>query len=177
VGNEAGAALTVALMILLGVTALVLSLLSISALEPQVSRNHARLLHARYLAEAGIEHAYAVLAGSVGAWEPHLAGASCSTGAVLVRSAIPGLTTAHGEYTVRVRNDCDAHDDRLTGVPVEPVANAAADTNGRLILTSTGVLGDVTHTVNTVLFYNSAAAVSGQTGPVYRLTTYNWSDR
>jgi len=172
--DDAGVALVVALMVLLGVTGVVLSLLSISALEPQISRNHTGLLHARYLAEAGIEHAYAILGGSVGAWDTHLVGASCSAGAVLVRSPLPGLTPAHGEYTVRVRNDCDAHDNRLTAAPAEPVANAGTDTNGRVIVVSTGAFGETTHTLTAVIFYNSGAP--GQSGSTARLGTYNWAD-
>ena len=50
--NERGIALILALMVLLCLTGLVLSYLSVSALEPQISRNLSDASRSRYLAEA-----------------------------------------------------------------------------------------------------------------------------
>ena len=60
--GEDGAALPLALFVLVGLTALALSLLTMSSLDPQIARNHVDLLRARYLAEAGLEYAFDHLA-------------------------------------------------------------------------------------------------------------------
>src|SRR5438445_85531 len=121
IDNEQGVALVLALMILLTLTGLVLAFLSASAFEPQISRNHSETVRARYVAEAGVEYAYDTLATDVGSWNDHLAGATCAQGAVLgaPNSSLPGLGSAHGTFTVRIRNDCKAGDDQLTGVALD----------------------------------------------------------
>src|SRR6516164_7158077 len=121
IDNEQGVALVLALMILLTLTGLVLAFLSASAFEPQISRNHSETIRARYVAEAGIEYAYDTLASNVGSWNTYLVGATCAQGAVLgtADSTLPGLGTAHGTFTVKVRNDCQPGDDKLTGVAVD----------------------------------------------------------
>jgi Tfp pilus assembly protein PilX len=174
--RERGAALVLALAVLVGVSALALALLSISALEPQISRNHADMLRARYLAEAGIEHAYDVLARDVGSWSVHLAGATCTTGAVLAQSPIPGVPRSDGEFIVRVRNDCEPGDEALTGVPLETSSDATRDTNRTLIIAATGVIGATVQTISAVISYNETAA-SGQSGSGRLVTTYNWADQ
>src|SRR5262249_59229608 len=113
IDNEHGVALVLALMILLTLTGLVLAFLSASAFEPQISRNHSETVRARYVAEAGIEYAYDTLASAVGSWDGYLTGATCDQGAVLGApgSTLPGLGSAHGTFTVRIRNDSNpAHD-------------------------------------------------------------------
>ena len=119
--DERGAALVLALMVLLTLTGLALAILSVSAFEPQISRNHNDTVRVRYVAEAGIEYAYDTLATNVSSWNTYLAGASCLQGAVLgtADSSLPGLGSVHGTFTVRVRNDCNAGDDRLTGVGLD----------------------------------------------------------
>src|SRR5262245_33207507 len=110
VHDERGVALVLGLAILLILTGLVLALLSVSGFEPQISSNHARAVRARYVAEAGIEYAYDTLATNLDAWDGYLAGATCAQGAILGTAAI-----GHGTFTVRLRNDCETGDDRLTG--------------------------------------------------------------
>jgi len=48
--DERGAALVLALMVLLTLTGLALAILSVSAFEPQISRNHGDTVRARYVA-------------------------------------------------------------------------------------------------------------------------------
>lgn len=175
--DERGAALVLALVVLVGLTALALALLSISAIEPQISRNHADMLRARYLAEAGIEHAFDTLASAVGSWSLHLVGATCTAGALLTRSTLPGLTTSYGEFTVRVRNDCEPGDVRLTGVALEAAIDATRDTNGKVIVASTGVVATTAQTIMAVISYNGPGVESGQSVPRRQVTTYGWSDR
>jgi Tfp pilus assembly protein PilX len=174
--HERGAALVLALAVLVGVSALALALLSISALEPQISRNHADMLRARYLAEAGIEHAYDVLARDVGSWSVHLAGATCTTGAALAQSPIPGVPRSDGEFIVRVRNDCEPGDETLTGVPLEMAVDAARDTNRTLIIGSTGAIGTTVQTITAVISYNETIGLR-QTGSGHAVTTYSWADQ
>ena len=152
-GDERGVALVLALMVLLTLTGLVLAFLSVSAFEPQISRNHSDTVRARYVAEAGLEYAFATLATNISSWDTYLAGATCTTGAVLgtASSTLPGLTSANGTFTVRVRNDCKSGDNKLTGVTVEASANATTDTNNKLVVTSTAAAGNTTRTITLVI--------------------------
>jgi Tfp pilus assembly protein PilX len=149
VRDERGITVVVGLIALLTLTALVLAFLSVSAYEPQISRNLVEATNARYIAEAGLEAAYDTLVTNVN-WNGLLAGSTCTTGSVLggQSTALPGLTATSGTYTVRVRNDCQATDSLMTGVTVE--ANAT-DGNDHVILTSTGVYGTATRTVSVVV--------------------------
>jgi len=162
VADERGAALVLTLMVLLTLTGLVLALLAASGFEPQIARNHSHTVRTRYVAEAGLEYAYDVLATNVGAWNGYLTGASCTQGAVLgaPSSRLPGLASVHGTFTVSVRNDCGAGDIALTGVDLDaavgacdPVATggAARDANCRVIVTSTGSLGGLTRAITAVV--------------------------
>src|SRR5213593_3597517 len=159
--DERGAALVLALMVLLTLTGLALAILSVSAFEPQISRNHNDTVRARYVAEAGIEYAYDTLATNVSSWNTYLAGATCLQGAVLgtANSSLPGLGRVHGTFTVRVRNDCNAGDDKLTGVGLDTITGhcaevagtATLDANCRVIVTSTGTIGNTTRTITVVV--------------------------
>lgn len=172
-----GGALVVALMVLVGLTAVALALLSISAQEPQISRNHVDMVRARYLAEAGIEHAYDILVLNAGAWDAYLTGATCTTGAALPGSTLPGRAPAHGRFTVLLRNDCAPGDERLTGVPLESVADAVRDTNGKVLVVSTGVIGATNHTITAIVSDNRAVRAPSQSVLRSDLTTFSWSDK
>ena len=172
IDNEQGVALVLALMILLTLTGLVLAFLSASAFEPQISRNHSETVRARYVAEAGVEYAYDTLATDVGSWNDHLAGATCAQGAVLgaPNSSLPGLGSAHGTFTVRIRNDCKAGDDQLTGVALDtatggcdPAApgTGTRDSNCKVIVTSTGTIGTTTRTITVVISKTAGLPING----------------
>ena len=172
IDNEQGVALVLALMILLTLTGLVLAFLSASAFEPQISRNHSETVRARYVAEAGVEYAYDTLATNVGSWNDHLAGATCAQGPVLgaPNSSLPGLGSAHGTFTVRIRNDCKAGDDQLTGVALDtttggcdPAApgTATRDGNCKVIVTSTGTIGTTTRTITVVISKTAGLPING----------------
>jgi Tfp pilus assembly protein PilX len=165
-----------AIVVCVGLTALALALLSVGALEPQISRNHAEMLRARYLAEAGVEYAFDTLATAVGSWDLHLAGATCTAGALLTQSTLPGLTAAHGEFIVRIRNDCEPGDARLTGVALEAATDATRDTNGKVIVASTGVVGTTVQTITAVISLNGGGEL-GQSVSRHQLTIYSWADQ
>ena len=162
VHNERGVALVLALVVLLTLTGLVLAFLSASALEPHISRNHSHTVRARYVAEAGIEYAYDMLATNIGSWNDYLGGATCAQGAILgtPNSSLPGLGSAYGAFTVRVRNDCNADDDTLTGLGLDTTiggcdvaapGSATHDGNCKVIVTSAGTIGSTTRTISVVI--------------------------
>jgi Tfp pilus assembly protein PilX len=170
--DERGAALILALIVLLILTGIVIAFLSASAFEPRISRNHNLTVRARYVAEAGIEYAYDMLAASVDAWNDLLAGATCTQGVVLGAASVtlPGLGTAYGTFTVRVRNDCDADDQSLTGTrpdtatgACDAVAAGAAtrDANCQVLVTSTGTIGGTSRTIATVVSKIAMPPISG----------------
>jgi Tfp pilus assembly protein PilX len=172
IDNEHGVALVLALMILLTLTGLVLAFLSASGFEPQISRNHSETVRARYVAEAGVEYAYDMLATNVGSWNDYLAGATCAQGAVLGApdSSLPGHGNAHGTFTVRIRNDCKPGDDQLTGVALDTVTGncdsampgaATHDGNCKLIVTSTGKVGTTTRAITVVVAKSAGLPVNG----------------
>ena len=150
--DERGIAVVVAVVALMTLTALVLAFLAVSAFEPQISRNLADSTRARYIAEAGLEAAYDTLISNTN-WAGLVAGSSCAPdglGNVMgaVNTTLPGLTTASGTYTVRVRNDCQPNDANMTGVTSEPNNTEA---NDHVILVSTGNFGSATRTMTVVV--------------------------
>lgn len=158
VKDERGVAVVLAMIALLVLTALVVAFLAVSALEPRIAANLASATQARYLAEAGIEAAFDGLANTAD-WNTALVGAlaGCLTGVTapgtLVNSVLPGLTVASGTYNVTIRNDCFAGnasasaDNVLTGVALE--LSPLIDTNGRVVVTSTGTVTDAAGTIAT----------------------------
>jgi hypothetical protein len=165
-----------ALMVLVGLSAISLALLSISALEPQISRNHFDLVTARYLSEAGIEHAYDTLALNTGTWNEYLAGATCTAGVVLADATLPNVTRGAGRFTVLLRNDCASGDERITGVPRDDTGDPTRDGNGKVVVVSTGVVRKATHTITAVVSDQRATRDPGQSVPRAEVKTYNWAD-
>lgn len=111
-GDERGVALILGLVVLMMLSALAFAFLAVSALEPRISRNLHDASRARWLAEAGIELGYGLLAATAvgdGAWWALLAAATAEAPWVdlpsLDRAVLPGLTPAEGTCTVSIRND------------------------------------------------------------------------
>src|SRR3989442_10906735 len=102
--NERGIALILAILVLLCLTGLVVAYLSVSAIEPQISRNLADASRSRYLAEAGIERGFNVLVASTD-WTSLVTTASAGSPWVavagLTNTAISGAT-AGGTFNVTV---------------------------------------------------------------------------
>jgi Tfp pilus assembly protein PilX len=174
--DRRGAALILALMVLVGLSAIMLALLSVGAIEPQISRNHLDLMRARYLAEAGIEQAYDTLAVNAGAWSDYLTGATCTAGAVLADASLPGSSRTQGHFTVLVRNDCGPGDEALTGVARDAI-DPARDANGKVIVSSTGVAGRTSQTITVVVSDERVLRAPGQSVPRSSVMTYNWAER
>src|SRR6267143_1234188 len=155
--NERGIALILAVMVLLCLTGLVVAYLSVSALEPQISRNLADASRSRYLAEAGIERGFNVLVGDNN-WGGLLGGATTGSPWValagLTNAAIAGATSG-GTFSVTIRNDNDVADTPLTGLTA--TTNPPMDTsptgenNGVLIMRSAGTFNGMTKTIEVVI--------------------------
>jgi Tfp pilus assembly protein PilX len=149
--NQRGMALPVTLIVMVAIGGLTLGLLTLSSVEPRVSKNLEEATQARFAAEAGLEWGYNFLAQNTTTWSTSLASATASTGATLVAGqAIGTLNAARGTYTVVLRNDHRNNDNLLTGVsPIEGSHNA--DGNGVVILTATGGIGNATKTLRAVV--------------------------
>ena len=159
--NERGIALVLALMVLLVLTGLVLSYLSVSALEPQISRNLSDAARARYLAEAGIERGFNVVTKTPNL-NTLLVGATVASPWVPVAgltSATIGAATNGGTFSVTVRNDNGASDTPITGLGAATVpvmdSSVTTDSNGVIIMRSTGTFaganGTITKTIEVVI--------------------------
>ena len=150
--------LVLSLIVLLSLSTLVLAMLAMSAFEPLIAQNLVDTMGARMLADSGLELAYDRLV-STASWNTVLAtatAASCKPTAAGVLLGppdmpLPALTAANGTFTVRVRNDCQAGDPSITGVPAEPSASFGNDANDRLILESTGVKNTAVRTIGAVI--------------------------
>ena len=170
--DERGVALPLAMVVLVALTVMVVTLLTLSGVEPQISQNLTDTARARYLAESGVEWAFKQLAASpLGVPTQYfatslLAGpdgrpntaddqqptnvSGQSSAAMLTTlgspSPLPTRVVAEGTYAVTVRNDNLANDDKFTGVPVDS-GTKFTDTNGIVIVTSTGTFRGATRTI------------------------------
>jgi Tfp pilus assembly protein PilX len=161
-GNDRGVALVLALMMLLALTGLLLAFLSVSALEPQISRNLADTARARYLAEAGLEVGFATLVDTgdtAQSFTPAIDTASAGAPWVTLidNGTIANVTTGGaaaeaafaGTYTVIVRNDAQAGDGALTAQAVD--GSVSTDANKIVIMRSTGTFNGASKTIEVVV--------------------------
>ncbi len=147
VRDQRGVATALALFVLVILSMLIMAFLSMAATEPQVSRNHADLTQARYVAEAGIEWAFDTLVQTAN-WSTVLQTAG---GTMASNQPLPGLTAVSGTFTVIARNDTQAGDTQQTGQALDPSGSPTVDSNGTLIITSTGVVNGVTRQIQVVI--------------------------
>jgi Tfp pilus assembly protein PilX len=167
-GNERGVALVLSLMMLLALTGLLLAFLSVSSLEPQISRNLADTARARYLAEAGLEVGFATLVNTGDAMQSFSPAVATGTGGApwvtLVNNGTIANVTAGGAaaeaafagtFTVIVRNDSQNADSALTGQPAGtnavPNETVSADSNKVVIMRSTGTFNGASKTIEVVV--------------------------
>jgi len=159
-GHQRGVALVLVLVLLLGLSGLVGVYLTVSRLEPQISRNLAAAVQARYLAEAGIERGFNVLIATAeagGGWSALLDGATTARPWV----AIAGLTNialgggTAGTFTVTIRNDNGVADTPLTGLSATTLpamdTSPSVDVNGTLIMRSAGTFSGLIRTIEVVV--------------------------
>jgi Tfp pilus assembly protein PilX len=140
-GDQRGIAAPLAMYTLVLLSVLLLAFVSMAAQEPQVSRNLADMTQARYAAEAGVEWAFDTLVMT-----PNWSG-----GTMVSNQTLPGLTAAFGTYTVVARNDTLPGDTVITGQAALDPSGNAVDSNGVMILTSTGTVNGVTRQIQVVV--------------------------
>lgn len=158
--DERGVALPLALFALVMLTGLLLAFLTMAGMEPEISANLTEVARARYLADAGIEFAYAQLVSNMN-WDqtllgPDLKSGTSDDGLLANNQTLPApLNNAtFGTFTVRVRNDNQAGDPALTGQPIDGGViggNPTTDTNGVLILTATGAYRGISRQIQVVM--------------------------
>ncbi len=151
--DQRGVALPLALFVLVSLSGLLLAFLTMSGMEPQVARNLGDTTRARYAAEAGMEWAYDKLASAPAAgptsWNGRLG--APGNGILATNMSLPGLAATFGTFSVSFRNDMQAGDPQITGQPTDPSADPANDTNGIVIVTSTGTFNGVTRQIQEVV--------------------------
>jgi Tfp pilus assembly protein PilX len=180
--TEDGVALILSLIVLLALSALVLAFMSASVLEPRIARNLGDTARARWLAEAGIEVGYSRLIASADpddSWTSLLAGATPEAPWVplpsLNSSPLPGFTLAEGMCTVSIRNDSAPGDAALTGEALVDV-DAARDTNGVVVMRSTGTFNGASRTIEAVVRRHRTLG-SPAAGNRVRHALSNWRER
>lgn len=148
IGDQRGIAAPLAMYTLVLLSVLLLAFVSMAAQEPQVSRNLSDMTQARYAADAGVEWAFDTLVAAPD-WSTLL---QTGGGTLVSNQTLPGLTAAFGTYTVVARNDTLAGDTAITGqAALDPSGSATVDSNGIMILTSTGTVNGVTRQIQVVV--------------------------
>jgi hypothetical protein len=170
--NERGVALPLALICLVALTVMVLTFLTLSGMEPQISQNLSDTARARYVAESGIEWAFKQVAASPVGIDGNFASTlfagpdnvqntaddqqptnvtAQNSAAMLTTlgspSPLPTKTTAEGSYSVTVRNDNLAGDDKFNGAGAVDGGGKFTDNNGIVIVTSTGIYRGASRTI------------------------------
>jgi Tfp pilus assembly protein PilX len=162
--NERGTALALAMIILVIMTALAIGLATMGGVEARISSSQSAATRARLLAESGIEYGLLKLSGGVGGsdFSSKLA-AGTSLGSnerslIASGTTLPGLSSAYGTFAVSIRNDINTGDNLLTAAgsgcltcAMSETGNATSDTNGVIIITSTGTVDGATRTITAVV--------------------------
>jgi Tfp pilus assembly protein PilX len=161
--NERGVALPLAMILLMVLTMLTLTFMSLGAVEPQISRNLSDGARARQLAESGLEWAMSTqLANNDLNSSTLLAGTmttngACGTGytcrVLATNQTLPGLTSTQGTFTVTLRNDRNSisGDQALIGSTNTVDSSWTLDSNGFVIVTSTGTFNGASRSVTAVI--------------------------
>ncbi len=160
-GNERGTALALALISLVIMTALAIGLATMGGVEARISAGQSASTRARLLAESGIEYALLSLAGVDFTTKLQAGTVTTDPQRVLIAAGttLPGLGSGYGTFGVTIRNDISAGDNLLTGVGASGCAtcasaetgNTTSDSNGVVILTSTGTVDGATRVVVAVV--------------------------
>jgi hypothetical protein len=161
--GERGVALPLAMILLMVLTLLTITFMSLGSVEPQISQNLSDGARARQLAESGIEWAMSTQIANNDLNGPNLLGGimttngACGTGntcrVLATAQALPGLTSTQGTFGVTLRNDINTNpgDQQLIGTGLTVDGSTSVDSNGVVILTSTGVYNGASRTITAVL--------------------------
>lgn len=136
--NESGAVLIIVLLIMALILVMGSSSVSNTAIEVMISSNFKDSVEAFYAADAGIEHAKAAISAT--SISSALAGADNDKTSTTDNGILFGGSTilpTNGSYSVVV-NDDDEDDDGIS-CPGDADDDCWTDSNGRAIVTSTGI--------------------------------------
>lgn len=163
VRDERGVALPLAMILLMVLTLLTITFMSLGAVEPQISKNLSDGARARQLAESGLEWAMSAQIGNQDLNSTTLlggtmtSGGACGTGntcrVLATAQALPGLTSSSGTFAVTLRNDINtnAGDQQLIGTTNTRDSSATVDSNGIVIVSSTGTYNGASRTITAVV--------------------------
>ena len=161
--DERGVALPLAMILLMVLTLLTITFMSLGAVEPQISKNLSDGARARQLAESGLEWTMSAQIGNQDLNSATLlggtmtSGGACGTGntcrVLATTQTLPGLTSASGTFAVTLRNDINtnAGDQQLIGTTNTRDSSTTVDSNGIVILTSTGTFNGASRTITAVV--------------------------
>ena len=176
--SERGIALPLAMILLMVLTLMTIAFMSLGAVEPQISQNLSDGARARQLAESGLEWAMSAQIGNQDLNSTTLLGGTMTSGGTcgsgnscrVLASAgtLPGLTSTAGTFAVTLRNDINtnAGDQQLIGTSITRDSSTTTDTNGVVIVTSTGSYNGASRTITAVvqrgnLAINAALSLPG----------------
>jgi Tfp pilus assembly protein PilX len=188
VRDERGVALPLAMILLMVLTLLTITFISLGAVEPQISKNLSDGARARQLAESGIEWAMSTQVAGVTfvgvstnllPATPTTGGTTCGAGItcwiLATGQSMPGLTSSSGTFTVTLRNDLNtiAADQQLIGTGTTRDSSATVDSNGVVILSSTGNFNGASRTIIAVIQHGNLGINAALSLPGVQTDTFS----
>jgi Tfp pilus assembly protein PilX len=161
--SERGIALPLAMILLMVLTLMTIAFMSLGAVEPQISQNLSDGARARQLAESGLEWAMSAQIGNQDLNSTTLLGGTMTSGGtcgsgnscrvLATAGTLPGLTSTAGTFAVTLRNDINtnAGDQQLIGTSITRDSSTTEDSNGVVIVTSTGSYNGASRTITAVI--------------------------
>jgi len=141
--DERGVASVIALLVAALLYLMGVMFLSVSSTEVTMAASRTNGLTAFYLSDAGIEHARRSLQGK------DLSQVLDGTTSVFAGGNTVNL--ADGSYTVQVTNNILANGFPLSTIPADPSASATVDSDGIIVVTSTGTFRNATQVVEAIV--------------------------
>lgn len=154
--DERGVASVIALLVAALLYLMGVMFLSVSSTEVTMAASRTNGLTAFYLSDAAIEHARRSLQGKdlsqvLDGTTPVFAGGNT-------------VNLAGGSYTVQVTNNILANGFPLSTIPADPSASATVDSDGIIVVTSTGTFRNATQVVEAVVEMPPAGLPPGARG-------------
>ncbi len=156
--GERGVASVIALLVTALLYLMGVMFLSVSSTETIMAASRADGQRAFYLSDAGIEHARRSLQGK------NLS--SVLDGTTPVFAGGNTVNLAGGSYTIQVTNNILATGFPMSTIPADPSGSATVDSDGIVVLTSTGTFQNSTQVVESVVGTPPAVLPPGVRGAV-----------
>jgi hypothetical protein len=156
--DERGVASVIALLVAALLYLMGVMFLSVSSIESTMAASRTNGLTAFYLSDAGIEHARRSLQGK------DLSQVLDGTTSVFAGGNTVNL--AGGSYTIQVANNILVNGFPLSTIPADPSASATVDSDGIIVVTSTGIFRNATQVIEAVVATPPAVVPPGVKGAV-----------